>query len=164
MAEEYTMKDLVYVAEELNRNIRGLSPRIKTVYRKLPELAADIEKVSKDIVEPTDRFTNFTTRVILSFGGKPSIQGHKLDGPAVRGKKKRNTGDNIKKLVKFLDPHLKKGTFTRQELVQLAVEEFEGLLKKSTISSQLSRAITDSKGNYFGRVIKVDPKTKLISY
>ena len=56
--------ELVSVAKELNKSIKGLSPKIKEVNRKASELAQDIKTIYTDIVEPADKFSVKASKVM----------------------------------------------------------------------------------------------------
>ena len=162
---EYTLKELISVAKELNKRIGGLSPKIDVRDRLVEELELDLQKVSVEIVEPSDKFTPFTTKVVKALGGKPRRnRKERPDSKPIEKKPKRTRYGDIDELIQYLAPMVAKGKWTRKQLLAMAKSKFRGRLTPGTIHNIFSRGVTGHPQSKFKKIIKVDPITKIASF
>ncbi len=69
----------------------------------------------------------------------------------------------IARLIAYATPLIEKAQYTRRQIIAMASKEL-GDIAENTIETQLSRATTDSKLNRWGKILKTDKETKIISW
>ena len=166
---KYLLPELMIVAEELNKKIKALSPKIDIRGRTSYVLERDIEKVCTDVIEPGDAYilSNFTVKVLRELGAelrkpKRDVQ----DGTRSVPKEKRGgpRGDTTQNLIEFWTKRIKEEKYTRKDLIDAAIEEFAGKLSEGTIRANFSRGVTGNTHSNFKQIIKIHPVTKIASF
>ena len=71
----------------------------------------------------------------------------------------------IARLIAYATPLIEKAQYTRREIIDLASQELRDIdISENTIKTQLSRSTKDSELNRWGKVLKIDKETKVISW
>lgn len=71
----------------------------------------------------------------------------------------------IARLIAYATPLIEKAQYTRQKIIAMAFEELRDIdIAENTIKTQLSRATKDSDLNRWGKILKTDKETKIISW
>ena len=71
----------------------------------------------------------------------------------------------IARLIAYATPLIEKAQYTRRKIIDLASQELRDIdISENTIKTQLSRSTKDSELNRWGKTLKIDKETKVISW